>query len=376
MASVKLSVNTSVFLWAMNRNDIVHSEMLRNYPNYDKWISGDVLPTVAQLKAFSKKFHFPFGYFLIDSIPNENQEMPFFRSNDYNDAVSNLNVKSTVKTLKTRQEWISDYFMQNDVDKIDVIGSCDVNYTAPAVKNVSLFLELSEAWNLNFKTPNELLKKITEFVEDKNIFVTYNSVVGNNTHRQISVESCRGFCLVDEYAPFIFINSADSKKAQVFTLMHELVHIFISYSSGYGYMSDDEIEDNNERFCNKVAAEILVPEHLLRAKWNNSINDNVFLSDLFKVSEVVILRRELDCGLISKSLFLKEYNKLRNNYHKSNRSSSGGNFDYAAQKRIGKKFLVCLDNAVRNGDLSPTKAYALSGLKGDIFHRIINGYRK
>ena len=122
------------------------------------------------------------------------------------------------------------------------------------------------------------MKHLTELLEERNIIVSFNSVVKNNTKRSIPVQLCRGFYLVDDYTPFIFVNSSDSKKAQIFTILHELAHIFISFSAGYGEFGSDKIDDPRESLCDEIAATLLVPEDLLIE--NNKIYTNEELSNL------------------------------------------------------------------------------------------------
>src|SRR5690606_23963375 len=101
-------------------------------------------------------------------------------------------------------------------------------------------------------------------IEERGILVMRNGVVGNNTHRPLSVEEFRGFAIADEFAPLIFINGADYLSAQMFTLAHELVHVFVN-ASGISNLQDTYSSNNAiERFCNQVAAELLVPEAELR----------------------------------------------------------------------------------------------------------------
>ena len=133
-------------------------------------------------------------------------------------------------------------------------------------------------------------------MEDKDVIISYNSVVGFNNSRPIPVKACRGFTLIDDYAPFIFVNSKDAKGAQMFTLIHEFTHILTGYSAGVGEI-DIEHSSDTEKFCDKVADNFLVPELLFKEVWTNLGEDYATLSKRFKVSRFVIARRAMELGI-------------------------------------------------------------------------------
>ena len=99
------------------------------------------------------------------------------------------------------------------------------------------------------------------------MLVVFSGIVGNNTHRKLETEEFQGFALVDEYAPLVFVNSADFRAAQMFTLAHEIAHLFVGETGVSSFDNLQPTEDLTEQFCNRIAAEFLAPEEELRAFW-------------------------------------------------------------------------------------------------------------
>lgn len=372
--AIRPQINSKVFSWAVARFGISQEEALDKYPYFLDWANGKILATIKQLKDFSKFYRFPFGYFFLKDIPKESDtKIPFFRSADEYDTVENLNIDETVRILSERQDWLSDYLKNNaNMEKNKAVGKfkneTDFSVIVDGMLN---FFSLKKGWNVEFHKSHEAVNFLKDKLEEEDIIVVFNSIVNNNGSRPLPVRLCRGFCLIDDYVPFIFVNSADSKSAQLFTLIHELAHIFISFTAGFGEFGKEEIKEPREALCDKVASELLVPKNLLIEKTNTMTNTE--LSNLFNVSEIVILRRKLDCGLITKSVFFEEYNALPS-YKKS--GSGGGNFYRTAENRISRKLLNYLDNAMHEQVITPMEAYRLAGLKGDTFTKLVNGMEK
>ena len=122
------------------------------------------------------------------------------------------------------------------------------------------------------RTWQAFLKLLIQKSEALGIWVLCNGIVGNNTHRTLDVEDFRGFAIADPVCPLVFINNKDAKAAQIFTLVHELAHIWIGQNgiSDVGLENDLELEHGEvEAFCNQVAAEVLVPAHVLQDRWQD-----------------------------------------------------------------------------------------------------------
>ncbi len=160
----------------------------------------------------------------------------------------------------------------------------------------------------------------------------------------------------------------------MFTLIHEIAHIWLGESAGFDNKQMLPADDPTELLCDKVAAEFLVPEIFFREKWNNTQNIK-HLSRVFKVSPIVIARRALDLDLISKHSFFEFYNNYIAEFkNKKENQSSGGNFYATAKKRISLRFASYVNNAVNENNLLYRDAYKLTSLKGNTYKKFINEY--
>jgi Zn-dependent peptidase ImmA (M78 family) len=275
--------------------------------------------------------------------------------------------------MQQRQDWLREYLKDNDFDQLSFVGKFRNTANVQAiVADIRNTLNLPENWASQFKTWQEAQDHLVLQIEDKGIITVFNGVVENNVHRKIPVDECRGFVLVDEIAPFMFINNADWKSAQMFTIVHELAHIWTGHSAGFDFRKLQPADDPIEILCDKVAAEFLVPATTFNKVWNHNANiQNA--SRFFKVSEIVIARRAMDTGKLTKGQFFAFYEEYSNReFAKNEQQSSGGDFYATTKKRLSLTFASHINNAVKSGNLLYRDAYKLTSLKGDTFQNFFS----
>lgn len=363
-----LTIQPEMLRWAINRAGFTVEGMTDKVPQLTAWLDGTKLPTVKQLEDFSKKTYLPFGYFFLPEPPQEELPIPFFRTNGSNRENVSVNVYDTILLLQQRQDWLRDYLKENEFEELDFVGKYNSKSDVKAVVNdIRQILGLPENWAAGFRTWNEALEHLVQAIEDKGIITVFNGVVENNTSRKIKVDDCRGFVLVDKTAPFMFVNNSDSKAAQMFTIVHELAHIWTGKSAGFDFRKLEPANEENEILCDRVAAEFLVPEKNFRIFWGTR-PDIKAASRYFKVSEIVIARRALDTGVISRKEFFDFYDEyFHREFVKKETQGSGGDFYATTKKRLSIGFATHIFNAVKSGDLLYRDAYRLTSLKGDTF---------
>lgn len=364
----EVNINTDILTWAIARAGFDLHEFTHKVPNVQKWLDGEKNPTVKQLEDFSKKVYLPFGYLLLNEPPKEDLPIPFFRTNDKQATKVSVNVYDTILLMQQRQNWLKDYLADNEFQQLPFVGKfAHSNDIMSIVSDIRETLNLNENWASEFKTWKEALNHLSNQIENAGIITVFNGIVENNTKRKIPVDECRGFVLVDAMAPFMFVNNSDGKAAQMFTLVHELAHIWTGQSAGFDFRKLQPASDPVEKICDQVAAEFLVPEETFIEVWSDH-PDIKAAAKFFKVSEIVIARRALDTGKISREQFFAFYNAYsQREFEKKEHQGSGGDFYATTKKRLSVTFATHIKNAVKAGQLLYRDAYKLTSLKGDTF---------
>lgn len=371
-----VSVKPSLLTWARERSGLSADALERRFPKITLWERGEASPTLRQLEDFAKKTSTPLGYLFLQEPPDEPLPIPDFRT--VRDAAirrPSPNLLDTIYTMLRRQDWLREYLVEEEgAEPLPFIASVSLTDSpvavAAAMRDV---LGASDDWAHGHSTWTAALRALRGAAQSAGIVVVINSVVGNNTSRKLDVEEFRGFVLSDPYAPFIFVNGADAKAAQMFTLAHELAHLWLGRDGVINLEAMQPADDEVERFCNQVAAEFLVPERELVTSWNEASRSNEPFQTLarrFKVSPLVCARRALDLGLIDRSAFFDFYRAYLEDARRERQTRDGGGDFYAVQDaRVGRRFAEAVIRAARGGQLAYREAFQLIDLRGATFDR-------
>ncbi|NLV23000.1 MAG: ImmA/IrrE family metallo-endopeptidase [Syntrophomonadaceae bacterium] len=365
-----INVSPGILQWAVERSDKLKAVM-HKFPKWSEWLSGESNPTLKQLESLAKFTSTPLGYFFLNEPPIEGLPIPHFRTihDDSYHIAPSPELLDTVQMMERRQKWLHEYLADQKYDFLKFVGSKSINdnpiHIAKAIRET---LGLKDGWAAEFSTWQDALRNLFNKVDEARILLVVNGIVGNNTHRKLDVNEFRGFVLVDEYAPLIFINGADGKAAQMFTLAHELAHIWYGSSAAFDLRELHPADNKTEIACNKVAAEFLVPGAEFLKVWpsvENNSNRFQQLARQFKVSEIVAARRALDLKKITSNQFFEFYYNRITAEAKSN--GNGGNFYSTQNYRIGRRFGEAIITATKEGKILYNEAYRLTGLNGNTF---------
>ncbi|NOX62935.1 MAG: ImmA/IrrE family metallo-endopeptidase [Chloroflexi bacterium] len=369
--TVRVSVAPEMLRWAQARSGLRASELQKAFPKLTAWEQGTLQPTLKQLEKFARKTKTPIGYFFLETPPEERLPIPDFRTMPgVVGRRPSPDLLEVIYLCQQRQEWYRDYIQGMRERPLDFVGSVELN---DAVVQVAATIRTRVEFNIEQRRRmaswEEARRRFIESVEATGVLVMVSGVVGSNTHRKLDPEEFRGFALVDEWAPLIFINAADSKAAQMFTLAHELAHVWLGQSG----VSDVQItkrpgEPQVERWCNQVAAEMLVPMSVLQNlhRRNRPLDEEMKrLAREFKVSTLVILRRLHDAGAIDGEVFRRtfasELERLKG--FKKAAEPGGGDFYRTLKTRVGRPFAEAVIVSALEGRTLFRDAYQMLGIR-------------
>jgi Zn-dependent peptidase ImmA (M78 family) len=369
----RLSVNNSLLHWAIERSNVPREVLEKKFPKIHLWISGKQFPTLKQIESFAKATSTPFGFFFLPEPPVDRLPIPHFRTiaNDAPEGPS-PDLLETVQTMEYRQQWMREYLKEQGHESLPFIGSASLEESPQLVaEKIRETLGLKQDWASQQPNWDEARKALCRIIENIGILIVFNGVVGNNTHRALSPSEFRGFVLVDEYAPLIFVNGKDGIAAQMFTIAHELAHVWYGRSAAFDLHEMQPANDQSELTCNKVAAEFLIPEIELKRLWPSISHHHDWhqrIAKQFKTSSLVAARRVLELNFISRNEFIDFYNAYKvDEQRRVRKKSTGGDNRYTQNYRVGQRFAKTVIGAVKEGRILYNEAYKLTGLNGKAF---------
>jgi Zn-dependent peptidase ImmA (M78 family) len=340
-----------------------------------EWELGTSKPTLKQVEALAKATLTPVGYFFLPEPPVEVLPLPDFRTvGDEPPTRPSPNLLETVYLCQERQSWYREFAMIAGVAPCAFVGSVttgsDVVAVAESMRETLGFDLVARA---ACPTWTDALRDFIGQAEAAGVMVMCSGVVLNNNNRKLDPAEFRGFVLSDPLAPLVFINGADTKAAQMFTLAHELAHLWIGQSG----VSDATVRDlpdrEIERWCNKVAAELLVPLAVLRPEHQRNVSLDTEIARLarrFKVSTLVIIRRLRDAGFLGKAAFSDVFDAEMTRLL-AREKGSGGNFYLTQAARTSKRFTRALLSNTLEGQTLFRDAMRMLGIaKVETLHKL------
>lgn len=354
-------INGSIISWALERagkvaGDLAQAMHVKQEVLAD-WVSGKEHPTFRQAQLLAQKLYIPFGYLFLSEPPEEQASIPDLRTvRSERSELLSLEFRDALNDALVKQNWYRELLLKEGAPVLEFVGKFTLKDPVEAVAgDIRDTIGLDHGFRTESPGFETFLTRLIERVEAAGVLVLRSGVVGNNNQRKLAVEEFRGFVLSDPIAPIIFINSNDALAGQIFTLAHELAHIWLGASGvtnpGLGSFFNASVPEI-ESFCNKVAAEVLVPAAEFSAHWEDQakLEENLNrISRYFRVSPLVALISAKTLKRISNDVFLEEY--TRRNVPRKKSDAASGHFHNTLPVRNSKTFTRRVLNAAYEGDI-------------------------
>jgi Zn-dependent peptidase ImmA (M78 family) len=365
-------VTPAMISWALNRSSIARKTIAERI-HVDEGVlesweqPGGPHPPFAKAEALAKALHVPFGFFYLKTPPEADLPLPDFRGFDHSYKPS-PDLLELLNDVLVKQDWFREYEKASGARNLKFVGSFTVKDSVQDVA-VSIRQHLGINPQLRDAASNwsDYLSTLSKRAEAAGLLVMRSGVVGNSTHRQLQTKELLGFAIADPTAPVVFINSADYKTSQVFTLAHEMAHVWVGQSAiaNPNELDEDGNKNRTEAFCNKVAAEVLVPKLEFDAAWEQAkgaAEQRVQrMARRFWVSTYVTLRRAHELGKVDEG----EYATIRRHEAEARKKDAGGGGDYYRNVlvRMSPRLADAVLTQVNQGKLEVRDAAQLLSMK-------------
>ena len=351
--------------WARERSGRTIADLTKAFPRLGEWEQGLVAPTLKQLERYAKATHTPVGYFFLQTPPVERVPIPDLRTVGIAPiGKPSPDLLDTVYICQQRQDWFREFARSTRLEPLPFVGSANTaSDIATTATNIRQALEFGLEEQRRAPTWTHALRSFITHADEAGILVMCSGVVLNNNRRRLNPQEFRGFAIADDFAPLVFINGTDSKAAQMFTLAHELAHIWLGESALSDVQAISSPEHDVEKWCNQVAAELLVPMAALKGVFHaggSLAAQSERLARTFKVSSLVILRRMHDAGILSRDELGYAYSEELDRLDKAPKSS-GGSFYLTQAARVSKRFARALVVSTLEGQTLHRDAFRLLG---------------
>lgn len=348
-----------------------------------EWEAGTNQPTIRQAQTLAKAYQRPFALFFLPEVPRDFQPLQDFRKS----GSKNLTTSSIfiIREIQQKQAWISDVYLKNQEEKLAFVGRFSIKDDPQTVaKDILETLKINP---VSYKTDNPI-KEWIDAAETNGIFVSRTSFI--HSRLKLDSEELQGFAIADPHAPFVFVNSDDWNAPQLFTLVHELAHIWIA-ETGISNEIEPDIKHKDkfhpvELFCNEVAANALMPKEFFLSFDSTSFHTS---KDVFKVakqlgvSSIALLVRALNLSIISAPTYQKlkkqadidyaEYLKReaeKKAKQKEKDKPGGPNYFLLQLNRNSRLFTQTVLDVFRGGFIEPTLASNLLNVQVNKFPKL------
>lgn len=366
-------INPAMLRWASDRSNLdlldLATASKKPVEVVSGWFEGTATPTFKQAQQLARRLKVPFGYLFLAEPPDDRLPLADFRRHPgQQEATASVDLRDVISDVLLKQDWYREFRLESEAEPVTEVGRFEPGTAVSVVvDDISESLSFEAEVRPQTKT-DQFLRAFVKQIEDLGILVMRNGIVRQATNRTLDVDEFRGFSLTDPMAPVIFINNVDSNAAQIFTLAHELAHIW----TGQGGISDADMTvagppTDIEAYCNAVAGELLLPWSQVADRWmshRSSLDQWASaVAQEFHVSTVMVARQLWQHEAIAAQDFFDYYESQRANWRRKPRASPGGDYYLNVPIRSSRLLTQAILDSVRASGTSVRDASRLLGVK-------------
>jgi|HubBroStandDraft_5_1064220.scaffolds.fasta_scaffold38404_2 Zn-dependent peptidase ImmA (M78 family)/transcriptional regulator with XRE-family HTH domain len=382
-------VNGAVIEWARLRSGFTYAQIgnkLRvTEDQIVAWEKNQAHPPFDKAQQLADFLGVPFGYLFLSNSPVEKIPIKDFRllPDSYRPSANFLNL---INDVLLRRDWYRDFLEDEGEKPLGFVGAFTARDDPKVVAaDIRSKLHISPSLRMSSYSWSDYMTSLARHADEARILVMRSSLVGHDTSRRLSRQEFQGFAISDKFAPVVFVNTADFIAAQTFTLIHELVHIWIGQSavSNPNPASLDAVHGTAlsvariEQFCNQVAVEVLVPRLEFTDEWEPLTDREVMierLSSHFWVSNTVIIRRAYELNKIKREEFFTLLDQFKKKLRPRQKK---GQFSYFRNiaPRVSRRVTRAVLSDLKNGRMLYRDAASIMGLSVPLVAKFSQVYR-
>lgn len=348
--------------------------------------SGHAQPSRPMLLRMTKVYRRSLLTFYLPSPPRKGDRGHDYRTVSPDRSISaEANLDALVRDVRARQALVRSV-LEDDEDNtpLSFVGSATTDWpVSQLASDIQRQLGFTREDFRSHRTSEEAFSYLRSKVEDVGVFVVLIGNLGSH-HSSIPVEAFRGFAIADPVAPFVVINDQDAKTAWSFTLLHELAHLWLGATG----VSGGKPEQVVERFCNAVAAEVLVAAAEVARfsvdglKFDEQLDAIASQAEVWKVSRQMVAYNLLLTGRLSRTAWQALDSRFREMWiaekarerERNKASSPGGpNYYVTRRHRLGHALLTFARDSINSGNLTPAKAAQILGVAPRSVYPLLQG---
>ncbi len=370
-------VTPTILRWARERARTSQGELAKklntNPERIALWESGQTRPTFRQAQNIASKLRIPFGYLYLPAPPAERIPLQDFRTvRDVEMSSPSGEFLDLLYDVIAKQSWYRELLEDEEAEELPFVACFSLNDEFHEIAaSIASTLGIDDTFRQAASGWESFLRNLMERTESIGVLVMRSGLVAGNTRRRVSEKEFRGFAISDKLAPLIFINGNDAKAAQIFTLAHELAHIWVGQTGISNESPADFSQNEVEKKCNQVAAEVLVPRVEFIRHWSSTRDVDSNLNDAvrhFRVSLLVVLRRTLELELLPADVVWSRYRQEEE--RRAQPAKGGGDFFRNLLSRNSRLLVEAVVNAVQGERALYTEAASLLNVRPSTIPKI------